>query len=95
MCVCHHCDTPACINLEHLFIDTIDGNNKDMWSKGRGKLPHRKGESANSAKLNEDDVRAIRAMHPEMSYSQLSYEFLVSEYAIYSAIHRKTWAHIV
>ena len=33
--VCHHCDTPACYNIEHLFIDTPGGNMRDMTSKGR------------------------------------------------------------
>ena len=32
---CHHCDTPACINPEHLFEGTPQQNSTDMVSKKR------------------------------------------------------------
>lgn len=35
MFVCHTCDNPACINIDHLFLDTPGGNMRDKASKGR------------------------------------------------------------
>lgn len=35
MFVCHHCDTPACVRPDHLFIGTKEDNSADCSMKGR------------------------------------------------------------
>lgn len=63
MLVCHKCDTPLCINPDHLFLDTHKGNTRDMISKGRDDSTRisRRGESSNFAKLTPVQVLSIRA----------------------------------
>lgn len=57
LCVCHKCDTPACINPSHLFAGTHQDNTDDQIKKGR--LPM--GEKSTSHRLKDTQVAAIKA----------------------------------
>jgi hypothetical protein len=56
--VLHKCDTPRCINPEHLFLGTQKDNMQDRDKKGR----HAKirGESHSQSKLTEKEVSEIK-----------------------------------
>jgi hypothetical protein len=54
--VCHKCDTPACVNPDHLFLGTNLENHQDSSRKGRSS----RGEKRSNAKLTSDQVIAIR-----------------------------------
>lgn len=88
MCVCHKCDVRACINPEHLFLGTKGENNKDRDDKGRGNRGARNG----AAKLNEEQVIAIRAA--EGSYESIGRSFGISRHHASLIKRRIRWAHV-
>lgn len=45
LCVCHTCDTPSCVNPNHLFIGTHKENTADMDAKGRRVSAHQVGDA--------------------------------------------------
>lgn len=60
MCICHRCDTPLCVNPEHLFLGTHADNAADRDRKGRTVTA--RGERAGSAKLTEAQVAFIKGL---------------------------------
>lgn len=89
--VLHSCDNPACVNPDHLFLGTHQENMEDMRKKGRA---HRlKGERNPSARLNETDVMAIKAMagvHP----MEIAKQFNVCRMTVCNILSGKNWRHI-
>lgn len=75
--VLHRCDTPACVNVDHLFLGTTRDNVLDMMAKGRARMgppsgdrnPMRlhkgllAGARNGSAKLTAEQVEEIRAAY--------------------------------
>ncbi len=63
MCVLHRCDTPSCVNPDHLFIGTQQDNLADMRAKGRARQGHLYGDEwrkahAGSHNRNKDSRSA-------------------------------------
>jgi hypothetical protein len=61
MCVCHHCDNPACCNIEHLFLGTLQDNSLDMVRKGRNKVFS--GEDSQASSITFEECQEIRAAY--------------------------------
>jgi hypothetical protein len=108
--VCHHCDTPACVNPLHLWLGTDMLNTIDKRLKGRHVDPvvlrgdaHRfrtnpevvpRGEQHWNARLTPDDVRFIRGHVGEFSQADLARRFGVPPSAISKIVTRRSWKHI-
>lgn len=83
--ICHKCDTPLCVNPDHLFASDHAGNMRDMVQKnrsyrGRGELKRGR------AKLTDQQAQEIRDMN--LSHSKIAEIFGVSQTTI-SRIKRK------
>ena len=88
MCVCHSCDTPSCVNPDHLFLGTYKDNERDKRNKGRQIV----GEKHYAHKLTEDDVRNIR--EDLRTQTVIAAEYGVRQCLISAIKRRKTWRHI-
>lgn len=55
-CVLHRCDTPACVNPDHLFIGTVADNNADMLAKGRKRTIPKQEYCAKGHRLSDTNV---------------------------------------
>lgn len=86
--VLHSCDTPACVNPDHLRVGTQADNMRDR--KERDRVPY--GEAAGSWRksvLTTEDVRAIRA--DPRSTRALAPVFGVSPATIGDIRRGRTW----
>lgn len=108
MDVCHHCDVPACVRVEHLFLGTHADNMADMMNKGRhvarsgdrhGARTHPerilRGELIGGAKLTEADVREIRERRfAGEKQPALAAAFGVTQSLISIITLGKNWKHV-
>lgn len=95
--VCHSCDNPRCVHVDHLWVGTVAENNADKVRKGRHAkgVSHgvfTRGEKNHLAKLTAEKVREIRASC--MSGIALSSAYGVSPSVISQVRTRKLWRHV-
>lgn len=88
--VCHHCDTPACCNPEHLYAGTRQDNADDAINRNL----YRRGEKHGRAKLTVKEVKEIRSKADDYTQNELAAEYGVSRPAISKIITRENWGHV-
>ena len=103
LCVCHSCDNPPCVRVDHLWLGTHTQNIADRHTKKRtanGK------KIRNTVKLTEDDIRNMRALWDKegvelkpgqrggLNYCALGRIFGVSGSMARSIIKGVFWKHV-
>lgn len=93
--VLHRCDTPPCVNPDHLFLGTQADNLLDMRKKGRAILTQGGGpigEESGASRLKREDVFEIRKQIGfGLSHRLIAMSFGIARQTV-SAIHKgETW----
>lgn len=93
--VCHRCDTPLCVNPEHLFLGTAKDNLTDCRDKGRYRQRGSPGESNGRATITEVTARAIKAaLSIEPRTAAIAEQFNVSQAVVYDIKVGRKWKHL-
>lgn len=87
----HKCDNPPCVNPEHLTTGTQWENLQDMVSRDR----HARGERGASAKVNAEDVLAMREQAAAgVFHREIAERYGLSRRHVGDIINRVCWKHI-
>lgn len=104
--VCHRCDTPECVNPEHLWVGTHADNLKDRDQKGRTASGDINGARAQpetrprgwrhpASKLTDGQVKEIRRRCADgESQTAVARDFGVRSTNVNAIVLRKAWRHL-
>ena len=87
----HTCDTPKCVNPDHIKLGTHVDNQKDKFNKNR----QAKGEKIATSKLTQKDVFDARNTYKneKVTYKQLAAKYGVCKDTMQKAIRGINWSH--
>lgn len=88
--VCHRCDTPLCVNPEHLFLGTRQDNMDDMVRKNRSQF----GSAKTCAKLTEETVPEFLAECARTSVPKAARKFGLCKSAGYKVVNGESWVRV-
>jgi len=82
--VLHKCDTPLCVNPDHIFLGTHADNMKDMALKGRS-----------NSKINEVTAKEVKKLlHQGCKPKDISKELNINVWTVYDISQRRSWKYI-
>jgi len=93
--VCHRCDTPACVNPDHLFTASHADNMADMRAKGRADRKH--GARNGRAKLSNDQAMEMLTLSRMGLFSkrQIARSYGVADSTVARVINGETFSHLI
>lgn len=90
----HRCDTPSCVNPDHLEIGTQAENLSDCMKRGRARYVPLRGESNGMARLTAQAVREIRNLIGTESGVSLAKRYGVTPTMIGRIKSGRAWRHL-
>ena len=91
--VCHHCDTPSCVNPDHLFLGTPTDNAQDRKNKGRS--ASRRGNLNGRSVLTPEAATEIRVLLKQgHSQQDVAGRFGVSQTTVSRVKIGSTWGEL-
>lgn len=95
----HRCDVPQCVQPRHLLPGTQADNVQDKVDRGRQSCgpahTDARGSRHPAARLCEQDVLQIRAMHRNgLTNRAIASAFGIAPSSVSLIVHRRTWVHI-
>lgn len=90
MLACHHCDTPPCVNPDHLFVGTHKDNAQDSLKKGRHSRAN--GDHWNRSSITWDDIPKIKELKEQgLTYEEIGKQYGVGPTCIYDICKNRSW----
>lgn len=88
---CHRCDTPSCVNPDHLFAGSHRDNSRDSRDKGRNYV----GEKNPRAKLKAADIQTIlNRLNNGEAARAVGRDYGVSKSLINALRRGEIWKHL-
>ena len=89
--VLHRCDTPLCVNPDHLWLGTLGDNNRDRAAKGRSASGAKNG----NARLTTGMALAMRDRYATGETSKsLAAEYGVNQTTVARVANGRSWTHL-
>ena len=92
--VCHRCDNPRCVRPAHLFAASQGDNIRDMWTKGRAKIPSSNGASNSNARMTYEQVRSMRHLYyaERRTQQEIADYFGLAQAYVSRVVRRSAWS---